>query len=191
MSDPILKRMYNLIYPIGSIYETTKTDNPATLFGGTWTKVYEDYDYIYTGSHVIYDYWSSSSRVTKQALIGAYGEEIFDGVFMGLKQPNGYTKKISCSAQIRTGNENYGKVYLNGRMMCEARTWSSETFRKVVSSAMYTISEIGKETTYGYSSPGVNLYVENTSAFICEIRNITVHGYFVSNDKIYRWKRTA
>jgi len=39
MSDPILKRMFNLIYPIGSVYISVNSTSPATLFGGTWVQM--------------------------------------------------------------------------------------------------------------------------------------------------------
>lgn len=39
MSDPILKRMFNLMYPIGSVYISVNNTNPAILFGGTWVQI--------------------------------------------------------------------------------------------------------------------------------------------------------
>lgn len=39
MSDPILKRMFNLMYPIGSIYMSINSTSPAILFGGTWEQI--------------------------------------------------------------------------------------------------------------------------------------------------------
>ena len=39
MSDPILSRMFNLMYPIGSVYISVNSNNPAKLFGGQWTQI--------------------------------------------------------------------------------------------------------------------------------------------------------
>jgi hypothetical protein len=39
MSDPILKRMFDLMYPIGSVYISVNNTNPQVLFGGTWVQV--------------------------------------------------------------------------------------------------------------------------------------------------------
>jgi hypothetical protein len=39
MSDPILKRIFNLVYPVGSIYMSINSTSPATLFGGTWEQL--------------------------------------------------------------------------------------------------------------------------------------------------------
>ena len=39
MARPLIeniKEMFNLIYPVGSIYLSVKNTNPGTLFGGTW-----------------------------------------------------------------------------------------------------------------------------------------------------------
>ena len=32
--------LFNLIYPVGSIYMSTNSTSPATLFGGTWEPIY-------------------------------------------------------------------------------------------------------------------------------------------------------
>ena len=39
MSDPILKRIFNLIYPVGSIYMSANTTSPEILFGGKWEQI--------------------------------------------------------------------------------------------------------------------------------------------------------
>ena len=50
MSDPILKRMFNLMYPVGSVYLSTNSTSPAVLFGGTWTQVSGRFLYCTTTS---------------------------------------------------------------------------------------------------------------------------------------------
>ena len=39
MSDPIFKRIFNLVYPVGSIYLSVNSTNPQVLFGGTWVQL--------------------------------------------------------------------------------------------------------------------------------------------------------
>ena len=36
-----LNNIFNLIYPVGSIYISTASTNPSTLFGGTWARIGE------------------------------------------------------------------------------------------------------------------------------------------------------
>lgn len=181
------------MYPVGSMYESTNNTSPEELFGGTWETVYADYDYIYTGSQVLYQSWSTSTATSKTAIVGAYNSVILDGIkSAGRSVPSGYTLKIGCTAQFTTSNDNIGKVYLNSKLMCSAGTWSEERFRQVPVSQLYTLSEIGEEVAVGGSGgKGINLYVENNKAGYCAIREITVHGYFVSNDKHYKWKKVS
>lgn len=35
----IAQELLNIIYPIGSVYMSTNSASPETLFGGTWTKI--------------------------------------------------------------------------------------------------------------------------------------------------------
>ena len=42
--------MIDLIYPTGSVYQSTSSVSPATLFGGTWTQI-KDYFLVGAGSN--------------------------------------------------------------------------------------------------------------------------------------------
>ena len=35
----ISQEILNIIYPVGSIYMSTNSTNPSTLFGGTWKQI--------------------------------------------------------------------------------------------------------------------------------------------------------
>lgn len=35
----ISQEILNIIYPVGSVYMSTNSTNPSTLFGGNWTKI--------------------------------------------------------------------------------------------------------------------------------------------------------
>ena len=47
--DGTYKTLLNLFYPIGSIYQSTESTNPANLFGGTWEPI-EDTFLLAAGS---------------------------------------------------------------------------------------------------------------------------------------------
>ncbi|MGN0966357.1 MAG: phage baseplate protein, partial [Candidatus Coprovivens sp.] len=34
-----LDKLFDLVYPVGSVYMSTNATSPATLFGGSWTKI--------------------------------------------------------------------------------------------------------------------------------------------------------
>ena len=38
--------MYNLLYPIGSVYISITNTNPSTMFGGTWELMGDGYQVI-------------------------------------------------------------------------------------------------------------------------------------------------
>lgn len=64
-------------------------------------------------------------------------------------------------------------------MSCSGNTWSGNTFRIPISSAIVKQSELTLETTFNYSKPGLNLKVTNSGNYIGSIFSITVHGYIV------------
>lgn len=39
----ISQEILNIIYPIGSVYISTNSANPATLFGGTWERIQDKF----------------------------------------------------------------------------------------------------------------------------------------------------
>lgn len=186
-------------YPVGSIYETTNSGfKPADVFGGTWTKIYSDYEKIYLGSQRIREDWlNEGGPVSKTHVVGAYDYGIFAGIFENAnkiatyKNMSGYDVKVGLTAQISTGGGNHGKIYFNNKLMVDGSTWSGADFRGVPDMKLYKIDDLGKETVQNYTGKGINMYVENTGSAYCYIRAITVHGYLISKKKRYIWERTA
>ena len=46
---PTIEKVFDMIYPVGSIYMSTNSTSPATLFGGTWSQI-EDTFLLASGS---------------------------------------------------------------------------------------------------------------------------------------------
>ena len=70
---------------------------------------------------------------------------------------------------------------MNNIESSQGNTWSNQTMRKIISTAIFKQTDITLETPFNYSSrQGMNLYCGNTqntgSAYFW---NITVHGYLV------------
>lgn len=122
--------LYLAIYPIGSIFETTDENfNPNTVFGGTWTKIYNHYIIRHLGSQVIWqnEWHASNGPIAKTPVIGAYGTDLIAGAagtqadFWKYRMLKGYKLKFGMTANIVTGGDNNGRIYLNSKLMVEKR----------------------------------------------------------------------
>lgn len=181
-------------YPVGSTFKTSVNENPSRWFGGTWSLLQHDYDIIHTGSQILWDYWDfggNTGDVGKTAILGAYDDSMYDEVFAGVPMPNGYHKEIRLTCQQQSDGSAKAKIYFNSTLMIDnLGTWSSDSFRTIGHSAMMKLN-FGREPVFSYSGTGVLLYVSKTSGSIVRIRDITVHGYYVSDVPFYVWRRTA
>ena len=137
-------------------------------------------DIIYIGSQCLYDSYSKAD-MGYDAVLGSYGYDLVDGVFNGITIPDEYVKAYRITAQVSTTNSNMAKVKVNNIESSQGNTWSNQTMRKIISTAIFKQTDITLETPFNYSSrQGMNLYCGNTqntgSAYFY---NITVHGYLV------------
>jgi len=134
-------------------------------------------DVIYIGSQQLYDRYDFTAAGTV-SLLGAYDYRLIEGIFNGFTIPDAYEKAYRLTAQITTNNSNQIGADIGG-MSCSGNTWSGNTFRIPISSAIVKQSELTLETTFNYSKPGLNLKVTNSGNYIGSIFSITVHGYIV------------
>ena len=137
-------------------------------------------DIIYIGSQCLYDSYSKAD-MGYVAVLGSYDYDLVDGVFNGITIPDGYVKAYRITAQVSTTNSNMAKVKVNNIESSQGNTWSNQTMRKIISTAIFKQTDITLETPFNYSSrQGMNLYCGNTqntgSAYFW---NIAVHGYLV------------
>lgn len=138
-------------------------------------------DKIYIGSQVIYDSGSLTTEGT-QIVLGSYDYGLIDNLFTGVTIPDDYEKGYRISAQISTNGGNYASVMVNNIETYRLNTWSSQTYRKVVSSPYFKQSDITLETTFNYSKPGTNLKLKNTytaGSGNAYFWNVTVHAYLI------------
>lgn len=184
--------LLNTIYPIGSVYNSTTSTLPANTFGGTWTLLNSHKDIICVGSQVIYDNLSGSGNVSKTPFLGAYVYDLIDKVFTNTTCPSGYHPELRMTCQFTTSGDTALQLFLNNISTNSAVTWSGTTYRHMLSTRFFRTSEITQTTTYGYNSNGTNLYYQVTGAGgPWQFWNVTIHGYFVSDSIIYKYKRTA
>ena len=135
-------------------------------------------DVIYIGSQQLYDRYDFTAAETV-SLLGAYDYRLIEGIFNGFTIPDAYEKAYRLTAQITTNNSNQISADIGG-MSCSGNTWSGNTFRIPISSAIVKQSELTLEPVFNYSSrQGLNLKVTNSENYIGSIFSITVHGYIV------------
>lgn len=111
-STPLL----DLIYPIGSLYLSTNSTNPATLFGGTWEQITGYYLYAGTGGNTSGSNTSGSTVLTaKQSGIPKHSHEAsYSGADFYVRHGN-----TSGTATVKGGNNTsvdtgVGETWSNG-----------------------------------------------------------------------------
>lgn len=190
------QNLTDIFYPVNTIYETKDSlFNPEESFGGSWILESEDYERRYIGSQILYDSITGTGGSSSYTnVLGAYGHTLISGVFQNIESPANYHQEYRLTFQATCQNNNHVQVALNNIESPTAGTWSSTTFRILCSTSYFKISDIIYETTMGYSQSGINLkykVINPSSSYFYGIYNITIHGYLVSDNKIYKWKRVS
>jgi hypothetical protein len=136
-------------------------------------------DVIYIGSLQLYDRYDFTATAGTVPLIGAYDYRLIDGIFNGITIPDAYEKAYRLTAQITTNNSNHIGASIS-EITCSGCTWSGNTFRVPISSAIVKQSDLTLESVFNYNSrTGLNLKVTNSDNYIGSIFSITIHGYIV------------
>lgn len=187
----------DLIYPIGSIYQSINNIDVRTLLGGEWTNVCDDYERVLiddlniypetvTGTCPSQDDWSAPNY-----LVGSYDYNLLNGFQYNV--PTGYHIEFMLSTLITTTNCRI-KFFLNNLHSYDETTWSGSNFRVWVRSPYYTKDQIIIEQLPDYhNGNGINLTFKtlNTSGSNQSFSFYGVHilMYLVSDEPIYKWKR--
>lgn len=185
VSDRISSTTYNLVVQKGMpivYFDRLKNSTGFNCFPSRSDSVESQGlaldDVIYIGSQQLYDRYDFTAAAGTVSLLGAYDYRLIEGIFNGFTIPDAYEKAYRLTAQITTNNSNQIGADIGG-MSCSGNTWSGNTFRIPISSAIVKQSELTLETTFNYNKPGLNLKVTNSGNYIGSIFSITVHGYIV------------
>ena len=135
-------------------------------------------DKIYIGSQELYDYYTTSAA-GESVVVTAYDYRLIEGLFEGITIPDNYEKAYRITFQAQTNNGNAVTVKLNNISSNAVGTWSNTTFRTIGSTRLFKQSELVLQTASGYSRNGLNLSVQNSTAYLANVYAITLHGYLV------------
>lgn len=185
VSDRIASTTYNIIVQKGMpivYYDRLKSSVGFNCFPENSDSVESQGlvldDIKYIGSLQLYDRYDFTTGGTV-SLLGAYDYRLIDGIFNGITIPDAYEKAYRLTAQITTNNSNHIGAAIS-EITCSGCTWSGNTFRVPISSAIVKQSDLTLESVFNYSSrTGLNLKVTNSDNYIGSIFAITVHGYIV------------
>ena len=181
----------DITYPIGSTFETSDSTSPAETLGGVWSLVSSGPKRSCIGSTVLHPGTSGTGQVSSYtSLIGAYNTGLIDGIFDNVTIPSGWHREYRLAFQGYSGNSLYITMALNNIETSSISTWSGNTFRIIGASDFFKESDIILETTYQYSTSGINLKykVVGTSAS-WQIWNVTLSGFLTTDKTFYTWER--
>lgn len=150
-------------------------------------------DVIYIGSQQLYDRYDFTATAGTVSLLGAYDYRLIEGIFNGITVPDAYEKAYRLTAQITTNNSNHIGASIS-EITCSGCTWSGNTFRVPISSAIVKQSDLTLESVFNNNSrTGLNLKVTNSAAYNGSIFAITLHGYIVkkTSDFSATWQKVA
>lgn len=181
----------NIIYPTGSILKTTdSTYDPNNSLSGTWTLIATEKDRHYICSQPMWTNDISRGSEGKTTVIGSYGTQTLDWVFRHADEcPENYHREWMLSALVSTTAGFGVYAFLNNISTDYQGTYSGQTFRYEVNSRYFTLDEVVLEPTLNYTGTnGINIGMYSGGATgYCY--NITLHGYYVSDDIYYKWRR--
>lgn len=109
-SKGTIKKLVDLVYPVGSIYISTSSTNPGSLFGGTWSQYAQGRCLVGAGQG---NDGSTSMTFTAQATGGEYKHSLTADE-NGKHSHNYYSPVVQQVQNVSSGNTygNYNKSYM-------------------------------------------------------------------------------
>lgn len=162
-------QLLDIFYPVGSIYTSTKSTSPATLFGGTWVQI-KDTFLLTAGDNYIAGSQGGSATHTHTTS----GHTLTVAEIPAHTHTRGtmdITGAITCYSHYNKGNEDYwnnackGAFYKNtsdytedGSTLAQSSSATSDSSRKVsfLASKTWTgaTSSVGGGTAHNHGNTG-------------------------------------
>ena len=138
-------------------------------------------DVIYIGNT---EMWNEHTTTDTgfHTVIECYGQALFDGIFAGIKIPNGYKKRYRISAYITTTGSSVAGVAINKKIVIQKSTWSGGTFRSLTFSDFFDLEEILQEKLTNYDGSGYNAQMYYSGGGTGSVFHATLHGYLIREE---------
>lgn len=186
---------WETIYPIGSIYMSTNSASPASLFGGTWTQI-QDQFLLCSGSTYAAGSTGGSATMSHTHSVTAKGTNTGTAITAAQMPKHGHNVRV-----FNNNNSNYtaSAWTSNGTAMAN-RTSGARLSATWMSAAFTTAGALTvNSTSYGTGDPcGVTEQSGGGSTHTHTFTGTAVTSGAASNTNnmppylaVYVWKRTA
>ena len=184
----IAQDLFDIIYPIGSVYLTINDVNPQTLFGGTWVKCSGGFIYGSTGTGTSGDNGNGSGTSVSSSGSGNTGS-----TSLSVSQIPSHNHSITIDSKSLVGDLDslYGSSGI------------SPIRDNAVLSGVFSINNNTRSSvpTYNSNASGRGLHIDvshnhsassgNTGSGSGHTHTLSNHSHTIPYFSCYIWKRTA
>ena len=184
----IAQDLFDIIYPIGSVYLTINDVNPQTLFGGTWVKCSGGFIYGSTGTGT-----SGTSGNGSGTSVSSSGSGNTGSTKLSVSQMPSHNHSITIDSKSLTGDLDslYGSSGISPLR-------DNAVLRGVFSKNSVTRNNI---VSYNANGSGCGLHIDvshnhsassgNTGSGSGHTHTVSNHSHTIPYFSCYIWKRTA
>lgn len=170
--------IFNMLHPVGSIFYSTRPDNPGTLYGiGTWTEIGEGRVLMGVGGTYVAKDTGGVNTVT-----------------LNTEQMPGHAHTLSTN---NTGGHTHGRLEYStgGAHTHTVSSYASGTTRKGIRHATLASNESDNITNAGGShTHTMTVSTSSSHTHTCTINNTgsgVAHNNMMPYVVVYMWERTA